>query len=296
MDDTIYNFHFTFLAGQLSESRKEDITLKEVDPSAIDHLIRFVYTGVVEVSETTVQSLLAAANLLQLTEVRDACCDFLKNQLDPSNCLGIMDFADLHACRELHQDTHVYIQKHFLKVKQSNEFMQLKADALGELIASNELGVHTEEDVFEAVIDWAKYNRDERIGHLPELIRHVRYELLSSDFVVKHVATDQLLNDCHGCKDFIIEALRYHLMPPSDRVQISERQVVSRVRIGGPQLITVVGGQAPKAIKNIEIYDVKTRQCILGPELVSRRCRCGVTVLDGTVYAVGGFDGSSRVR
>ena len=35
------------------------------------------------------QSLLPAANLLQLGDVRDACCEFLQSQLHPTNCLGI---------------------------------------------------------------------------------------------------------------------------------------------------------------------------------------------------------------
>jgi hypothetical protein len=35
------------------------------------------------------QTLLPAANLLQLTDVRDACCEFLLAQLHPTNCLGI---------------------------------------------------------------------------------------------------------------------------------------------------------------------------------------------------------------
>ena len=104
-----------------------------------------------------------------------------------------------------------------------------------------------------------------------------------------------MLKDEHGCKDFIIDALKYHLMSPSERASLNGRHI-SRIRIGGPQSIVVVGGQAPKAIKNIEIYDVKTHVCKVGPELVSRRCRCGLTVLNGSVYAVGGFDGTSRVR
>ena len=272
------------------------MTLREVDSSAVELLIKFVYTGMVEVSEDIVQSLLPAANLLQLTEVRDACCDFLKQQLHPTNCLGFMAFADMHSCRDLLTESQRYAQKHFPEVRTSDEFVHLSHTAVADLISSSELGVLTEEDVFEAVIQWVKHDRENRSDHLPTLMANVRYELLSSNYVLKHVAEEELLNSNPGCKDFIIDALKYHLMSPSERAALGGRPVVSRIRIGGPQSILVVGGQAPKAIKNTEIYDVKTYNCKVGPELVSRRCRCGVTVHKGTVYAVGGFDGTSRVR
>lgn len=47
------------------------------------------------------QVLLPAAGLLQLQDVKKACCEFLSSQLHPTNCLGIRAFADLHACTEL---------------------------------------------------------------------------------------------------------------------------------------------------------------------------------------------------
>ena len=59
------------------------------------------------------QNLLPAASILQLYEVHDACCDFLRSQLHPSNCLGIYAFADLHACLELREYTQIYIEQHF---------------------------------------------------------------------------------------------------------------------------------------------------------------------------------------
>ena len=34
------------------------------------------------------QILLPASNLLQLGDVRDACCEFLQSHLHPTNCLG----------------------------------------------------------------------------------------------------------------------------------------------------------------------------------------------------------------
>jgi kelch-like protein 2/3 len=57
--------------------------------------------------------LLPAANILQLTDVRDACCEFLQAQLHPSNCLGIRAFADLHGCLELLSHADTYIEQHF---------------------------------------------------------------------------------------------------------------------------------------------------------------------------------------
>lgn len=283
--------------AELSERSQEVITLKEVDPSAVELLISFVYIGTIEVTEDNVQSLLSAANLLHLTEVRDACCDFLRQQLHSSNCLGFMAFADLHSCPDLLMESQRYARKHFPEVRMSEEFIQLTAPSVVDLISSNELGVLSEEDVFEAVIQWVDHDRKGRMEDLPNLLKQVRYQLLPHNYIVKHVVENELLNCNQDCKDFIIDVLKYRLMSPSERANIEGgRSSVSRVRIGGPQSILIVGGQAPKAIRNIEIYDIKTHTCKVGPELVSRRCRCGVTVLKGCVYAVGGFDGTSRVR
>lgn len=59
----------------------------------------------------------------------------------------------------------------------------------------------------------------------------------------------------------------------------------------------MVGGQAPKAIRSVEWYDPATNRWQSGPEMSTRRCRAGLAVLkDRRVFAVGGFNGSLRVR
>ena len=62
------------------------------------------------------QTLLPAACLLQLQEIQDVCCEFLKRQLDPSNCLGIRAFADTHSCRELLRIADKFTQHNFQEV------------------------------------------------------------------------------------------------------------------------------------------------------------------------------------
>ena len=97
-----------FLFPGFEESRLDRVTLQNVDPSALVTLIDYVYTAKVDVTEENVQTLLTAANLLQLVDVRDACCEFLFQQLHPTNCLGIKAFADLHGCVELLQQVWFY--------------------------------------------------------------------------------------------------------------------------------------------------------------------------------------------
>lgn len=105
--------YFYAMFTGFEESRQDRITLQGVDPRALQLLIEYVYRAVVEVTEDNVQILLTAANLLQLTDVRDACCDYLQTQLDPSNCLGIRDFADIHGCIDLLNYAETYIEQHF---------------------------------------------------------------------------------------------------------------------------------------------------------------------------------------
>jgi hypothetical protein len=75
-------------------------------------------------------------------EIRSGCEEFLKNQLDPQNCLGIKSFGELHNCVNLKNSTQEYIYEHFSQIVQnSEEFYGLKAKELEDLIKSNEIEV-----------------------------------------------------------------------------------------------------------------------------------------------------------
>lgn len=69
-----------------------------------------------ELREETVEVLLSTASLLQLNTVTDACCAFLKKQLDPCNCLGIALFAEQQSCMNLHKSALEYTYQHFMQV------------------------------------------------------------------------------------------------------------------------------------------------------------------------------------
>ncbi|XP_058121603.1 ring canal kelch homolog [Anopheles ziemanni] len=288
--------YFYAMFTGFEESRQDRITLQGVDPRALQLLIEYVYTAVVEVTEENVQILLTAANLLQLTDVRDACCDYLQTQLDPSNCLGIRDFADIHGCIDLLNYAETYIEQHFSEVVQFDEFLNLTSDQVVHLIRSDRLSVPTEEKVYECVITWIQYDVDGRQHNLAELMGHVRLPLLSQDYLVQRVEKEHLMKDDLQCKDYIIEALKYHLLKGEQKTSFKTPRTIPRQPVGLPKVLLVIGGQAPKAIRSVECYDLREEKWYQVAEMPTRRCRAGLAVLGDKVYAVGGFNGSLRVK
>ncbi|XP_077642810.1 kelch-like protein 3 isoform X2 [Lonchura striata] len=280
--------------GDMSESKAKKIEIKDVDGQTLRKLIDYIYTAEIEVTEENVQVLLPAASLLQLMDVRKNCCDFLQSQLHPTNCLGIRAFADVHACSELLQQANAYAEQHFPEVMLGEEFLSLSLDQVCSLISSDKLTVSSEEKVFEAVISWINYEKESRLEHMAKLMEHVRLPLLPRDYLVQTVEEEALIKNNNTCKDFLIEAMKYHLLPLDQRQLIKNPRTKPRTPVSLPKVMIVVGGQAPKAIRSVECYDFEEERWDQVAELPSRRCRAGVVFMAGNVYAVGGYDGASR--
>ena len=71
-----------------------------------------------------------------------ACGEFLQNKIDPTNCLGIKQFAETHGCTSLKKAAQEYLYHNFASVVQNDEFLQLKANELEEIIRSDEIEVN----------------------------------------------------------------------------------------------------------------------------------------------------------
>ncbi|XP_046903916.1 kelch-like protein 3 isoform X1 [Hypomesus transpacificus] len=282
--------------GAMSESTAQQVEIRDVDGHTLRMLVDYIYTAEIQVTEDNVQVLLPAASLLQLMDVRQVCCEFLQSQLHPTNCLGIRAFADLHTCSQLLDQSHAYAEQHFCEVMLGEEFLGLTLQQVCSLISSDKLAVSTEEKVFEAMIAWIKHNKEARLEHMPKLMEHVRLPLLTRDYLVQIVEEEALIKNNNTCKDFLIEAMKYHLLPADQRHLIKTDRTRPRTPISLPKVMIVVGGQAPKAIRSVECYDFQEDRWYQVADLPSRRCRAGVVFMAGLVYAVGGFNGSLRVR
>lgn len=161
------------------------------------------------------------------------------------------------------------------------------------------LQVPNEEVILDAVIRWLQHDGGARGQHLGALLEHVRLPLVAQEALVARAAQEPLASGGVRVKDLLIEALSFHLMRPERRAAAAAECVRARPRRPPrhPRALLVVGGQAPKAIRDVEAYQVEgAGRWRAAAELPTRRCRAGVAALGGKVYAVGGFNGTLRVR
>ena len=138
----------------MAEATQDVVTMKDIDPDVLDRIVEFIYTGHLDVTVDNVQDLLAAASLIQLESVQEICCEFLKEHLEPANCLGIRNFAEANGCTQLTEAVDVFARERFVDVYCGDEFLSHPCEHLISLISSDELNVTNEKEVYLAVIRW----------------------------------------------------------------------------------------------------------------------------------------------
>ncbi|XP_029805010.1 actin-binding protein IPP isoform X5 [Suricata suricatta] len=189
--------------GGMKESSKDVVQILGIDAGIFQILLDFIYTGIVNIGVNNVQELIVAADMLQLTEVVNLCCEFLKGQIDPLNCIGIFQFSEQIACHDLLEFTENYIHVHFLEVHSGEEFLALTKDQLIKILRSEELSIEDEYQVFLAAMQWILKDLGKRRKHVVEVLEPIRFPLLPPQRLLKYIEgeKDSMIFDCTECYD-----------------------------------------------------------------------------------------------
>ncbi|XP_065223954.1 kelch-like protein diablo [Planococcus citri] len=334
----------TMFQSKYVESKQNTVHLKSIESDMMKQLLDFAYTSTIKITKSNCQNLLSAANLLQVMKVRDAACEFLESHMDTSNCLGIYCFAESHACTDLQQKAFDYALKNFWSVAQNEEFLELTADKLMELVRSDKLEVEKEELVFLAIKRWYNKKPEERNLDFHKVLETVRLPLIDPYFLHDCVESFSPITMSPECMKLIEEAKLFHLLPDRS-VELLNNRTKQRNNANVVQVIVAVGGEDDKVVlRSVECFSPtsgmwytlaslpfaiskhglvasgKNNLYLAGGEypdgkvsmafwrydpvldiwqemapMTTPRSEFGLAVLDGYIYAVGGWEGSYRL-
>lgn len=121
---------------------------------------------------------MAAADMLELPEIVEGCCEFLCRELHATNALGILRFAEAHNCEKLQDSALGFINAHFPQVAQEDELLDIPKNLLVRIMESESLRLDTESQVFHAAIRWILGNVTQRRRYVFEILGNVRLPLV----------------------------------------------------------------------------------------------------------------------
>ncbi|ELU11601.1 hypothetical protein CAPTEDRAFT_136979 [Capitella teleta] len=220
-----------------SESKVVEITSFKLD--VIKPLLNYMYTAQIEINVDNVQSLVQACDQFDFERLKEACEQFLQDQIEPTNCIGLFRFAKLYRLNSLMESARHCMLQNFKEVLESStEFLELSPNELIEYIADDVLCVSNEDLVVEAVILWAKASMDERIIALDRVLERVRFPFCSSTYLCHVAMKEPLLATSTKAHAMIHEAVTFHLLPdqqltPRVRPRKSFRDDTRLVVVGG---------------------------------------------------------------
>jgi hypothetical protein len=277
--------------GQLLESSKSVIKLKDLEGESLQDIVEFMYTSSITINDDNVESLLNAASVFQVIEIVNVCCEFLKEQLHPSNCLGIAAVADRFSCEELLDEANKFTVKNFNQIVKFEEFKNLTLDEVKNLLLDENITVRSEEDVFEAALDWLSVTSDLRCVYLAEVLSCVRLPVLSPEYLTSNVINNELLQGNEECQLMIKEAVEYALSPSSEkRKQGCITRMQPRIPTGFADVLVAIGGLfSGEAVSSTERYSLYTDEWFGFPAMNTSRYGFAVTNVRGHIYCLGGY-------
>ncbi|XP_028278028.1 kelch-like protein 10 [Parambassis ranga] len=323
--------YFRALFARWSEPDKNVFSIPDISSDMMELIIEFAYTGSVNVTESNAQRLFMAADYLNIVTLVQICCNFFEKTLCPDNCVGIWQFTKTYHAPELHLKAFHYVLSHFEEVAFGEEFLQLSAQDVIDIISSDDLNVRQEAAVFEAIIRWITHEPQEREGYAAFLLSEVRLSMMPTEYIQSHVLSNKLVTDNLACQAMVSEVIEYKdiflgrpRLPsavllaiggwsnsgPTNEIEAFDIRAnhwmnttnfleLPRAHHGaaylGGYVYCVGGSDQVEQFNSVRRFDLSTQMWQEVAPMHYRRCFVSVTVLNWCIYAMGGYDGHTRL-
>ncbi|XP_028285573.1 kelch-like protein 10 [Parambassis ranga] len=256
--------YFRALFTCLSEADNNVYSIPDISSDMMKLIIEFAYTGSVNMTESNARRLFMAAYSLNIVKLVQICCSFFEKTLRPDNCIGIWQFTKNYHAPELQLKAFHYVLSHFEEVAFGEEFLQLSAQDVSDIISRDNLNVRQEAAVFEAIIRWITHEPKKREEHAAFLLS----ELVTDNWICQTMVSEV------DCKDKILGRPR---LPSAILLAIGGLKSSKDLPIGS--IYNVIGA-----------FDVRANHWMNINLSELPRSDHGAAFLDGYVYCVGGFD------
>ena len=209
-------FRAMFSHGML-ESGSSSLELPSLTADGLRPLIDYAYNGKLFINMTTVQDVLPAAAFLQVTSALKLISRFLKDKMTFQNAEKLVTLGESYGLGDLADYHRNMILERFLEFTETEQFLQLEAEALTEYLEEDALRTTTEAQLLKRVLKWYNHNRQKRDPLVHIVLDRIRYTIdgwpaidhaCSQRVFQTNKKCEQIIN---RCENYMQEAHRKHM-------------------------------------------------------------------------------------
>ncbi|KAL3875116.1 hypothetical protein ACJMK2_038050 [Sinanodonta woodiana] len=192
------------LYGGMKESQPgtTEVELKETSATAFRSLLKYIYTGkmnLLEIKEEHLLDILGMAHRYGFVELETSISDYLKAILNIKNVCLIYDLANIYSLTSLCQVCKEFMDRNASHILSNEAFFGLSQNSVKDLISRDSFCA-PEIDIFQAVREWAQHNQ----GHDPTpILEAVRLPLMTMPELLNVVRDTGLVSP-----DAILDAIK----------------------------------------------------------------------------------------
>ena len=144
---------FAMFCGELAE-RSDSVNLPDCEYEGVLEMLRYMYSGMVELNENNVMQVLYVAKKYILPSLADECIKFLQENLNTGNVFWVLSHAQQYEEKILVEQCWEMIDKATEQIVKSEEFPKIERSLLEAVVKRDSLTIR-EVDLFKAVDLWA---------------------------------------------------------------------------------------------------------------------------------------------
>ncbi|XP_015755611.1 PREDICTED: BTB/POZ domain-containing protein 2-like [Acropora digitifera] len=207
-------------------AQSDEVELPDVEYSAFQALLCFLYTDKVEIGPETVMTTLYTAKKYAVPALENACVDFLKKNLSPDNAFMLLSQARLFDEPQLAALCLECIDKHTSEAHAAEGFTDIDFETFCVVLQRDTLAIR-ENQLFAAACRWAEHECQRRsLPSTPENKRNVlsralymiRFPLMSIEEFASSAAQSGILTDKE-----VVSLFLHFTVNPKPPVQFLDR-------------------------------------------------------------------------
>ncbi|XP_077297833.1 kelch-like protein 28 [Arctopsyche grandis] len=327
-----YSDYFYDLNPNFCNLSRYLVEINDIDSDVMKKIITFCYTGKIDLNGDGVENIYKAAEILRIQSLLEMCGNFLENTINNNNCFLVAKFGSYNS-KILAKE---FIEFNFNEVCLTEAFLTIEFNLLVEILKSDNLNVASESIVFSSVKRWVNHDFSKRKDYLNSLYEFIKLPLLPTEILFDELApfisgnNSSIVSEAIQWKtipnrrtqldslrnvprksailalslgDHNVEFTKMAMLYDPETNSMTEfmdlkteTKNFSAVIFGDE--IVIMGGYTGTNVFRNEVfsYNVRTGLKSVLPPMLETRSRPVVIVIDGFLYAIGGFDGKSQLK